>query len=103
MHVVAGMPERDPPAGFDIAERCDASSVDKSDGDPRPGGVGERPVVASGQDSAVPDVSVHRPWVLQRWHPHADEISLHSDEACGLAELARRVRTGVHAVGHADE
>ncbi|MGN9843677.1 PadR family transcriptional regulator [Nonomuraea sp. H19] len=37
-------------------------------------------------------------WVLQRWDRHADEISLHSDEACGLAELARHVRTGVHAV-----
>ncbi|MEV4178080.1 hypothetical protein [Nonomuraea sp. NPDC049709] len=37
-------------------------------------------------------------WVLQRWDRHADEISPHSDEACALAEPARHVRTGVHAV-----
>ena len=37
-------------------------------------------------------------WVLQRWDRHADEISLNSDEACTLAEPARHVRTGVHAV-----
>ncbi|MEU4703666.1 hypothetical protein AB0G12_41820 [Nonomuraea dietziae] len=93
MDVVVRMSERNPAAGFDVAEWGDEAG-----GDPRPGGVGEGPVVAGGQGGAVPDVSVYRPWALQRWDPHADEISLHSDEACGLAELARHVHTGVHAV-----
>ncbi|MED7932027.1 hypothetical protein SMD20_47965 [Nonomuraea sp. LP-02] len=63
MHVVAGVPESDPSAGVEVSVRGDAGGVDELSGDLRPGGVGERPVVASGQGGAVPDAPDERPGV----------------------------------------